>query len=417
MGGIGKSIGGFVGGIFGKGGKSQRNSADQLQREAYDAIKDVKLPAIADLRIDPAEIEFYKQTGKLTPKLEKAIAQDPSLMGKIEANPEYIQAQLGALRKLQQVGREGLTIEDRARMRESTRAMDRSDKSRKASVAQTFADRGLGGSNAEMMAQLQAGASDTEAAANEGFNIGAESNRRALDAVLKSGDLGSKLRGQDFDEAAAKAKAQDEISRFNTQNQRDIEMRNRAQELGADEFNLRETQRLSEANADMRNKLTKYNKDLVREDYDRNMDKANSLAGAAGKYSAYQTGRAKEEDQAAVNKGQSIGGAIGTGVGLVGSIFSDKRLKKNTKPRSASFDKLLANIKGYEFEYKDESMGEGKRVGVMAQDLEKSELGKKMVQDTPEGKAIDVANAVGTMMASQGRLHERLAKLEKKKKD
>lgn len=417
MGGIGKAVGGMVGGLFGKGGSSQRMSADELQNEAYQSIKGVELPKIEDLRINPEDITFYQRTGQLTPQLEQAIAQNPSLMQQIQNNPELLAAQMATLRKLQQVGQEGgLTVEDKAKLYEASKAADRAAKSRTAAITQGFTDRGLGGSNAELMAQLQGGASDAEAAADTGFKVGAEANRRALDAVTQSGELASKLRGQDFDEAAAKAKAADEIAKFNTQNQRDVEMRNQAQKLGANQYNLEADQRVADTNVGMKNQLTQYNKNLLREDYDRQMDKANALAGAAGKYSAYQTGRAAQEDAAGVNKGQAIGGMVGTGLSLAGALFSDEKLKKNVKKSPRAFDKLLDHIKGVDFEYKDEDHGEGDRHGVLAQDLEKSKLGKDMVKELPEGKAIDINNAVGTMLGSQARLHERLKKLEKKDK-
>lgn len=417
MGGIGKAIGGAVGGLFGKGGSSQRSSADQLQQEGFDAIKNVDVPTLESLRISPEDLQYYKQTGKLTPALENAVAQNPSLMQSIQNNPDLVEAQMAALKKIQTVGNEGgLTIQDKAKLFEANNAADQGRKSNREAILQRFRDRGMGGSNAELMGQLSGQSADANAAAATGFNVGAEANKRALDAVTQSGQLAGQLRDQGFSEEAAKAKAQDAINQFNTQNQRDVEMRNKAQILGTNAANLENEQQINNQNVDLKNNLTKYNKDLIGENYNREMDKANALAGAAGKYSAYQTGRAAQEDSAAVNKGAGIGGLIGTGASLVGGIFSDEKLKKNVKPAGASFDKLLEHIKGKDFEYKDESMGEGKRVGVMAQDLEKSTEGKKIVKDTPEGKIIDAGNAVGAILGSQARLHERLKKLEKSKK-
>ena len=55
-------------------------------------------------------------------------------------------------------------------------------------------------------------------------------------------------------------------------------------------------------------------------------------------------------------------------------------------------------------------MGEGKQVGVMAQDIEKEV--PQMVQDTPEGKVVDYNKAGGPILASMASLHDRLKKLE-----
>jgi hypothetical protein len=76
---------------------------------------------------------------------------------------------------------------------------------------------------------------------------------------------------------------------------------------------------------------------------------------------------------------------------------------------------FLAGIKPEMYNYKDKKHGEGTYVSPMAQDLEKTELGKDMVIDTPEGKMVDYARAAGTLMAAQSNLHKRLAELEAKK--
>ena len=77
---------------------------------------------------------------------------------------------------------------------------------------------------------------------------------------------------------------------------------------------------------------------------------------------------------------------------------------------------FLDKIKAYEYEYKDPKYGAGKYLSPMAQDLEKSEIGKSMVVDTPEGKMVDYARGAGAYLAAASNLNERLQKLEKGKK-
>jgi hypothetical protein len=43
----------------------------------------------------------------------------------------------------------------------------------------------------------------------------ANAQRRALQAIQQSGELGGRIRGQDFDEQAQKARARDAIAQFN----------------------------------------------------------------------------------------------------------------------------------------------------------------------------------------------------------
>lgn len=98
------------------------------------------------------------------------------------------------------------------------------------------------------------------------------------------------------------------------------------------------------------------------------------------------------------------------------TTVSDETKKKN---KSQKTDDFLSKLKAYKYEYKDTSMpgtSPGKHTGVMAQDLEKSELGKDFVVDTPNGKMVDYGKGFGAILAAQSHLKEKLDKLEKMKK-
>lgn len=99
------------------------------------------------------------------------------------------------------------------------------------------------------------------------------------------------------------------------------------------------------------------------------------------------------------------------------SRASDRNLKEDIQEDPASVKKFLDQVHPYEYEYKEpDKFGEGKHLGPMAQDLEKSDLGKRMVMDTPEGKMVDYGKGLSTMMASIAYLNEELEKIKKGKK-
>jgi len=75
---------------------------------------------------------------------------------------------------------------------------------------------------------------------------------------------------------------------------------------------------------------------------------------------------------------------------------------------------FVDGLKAYTYNYKNPAHGEGKFASPMAQDLEKSELGKSMVIDTPEGKMVDYSRAAGTMLATAAMLNDKMKKLEGK---
>jgi len=104
-------------------------------------------------------------------------------------------------------------------------------------------------------------------------------------------------------------------------------------------------------------------------------------------------------------------GAAGLGLGAY-TAFSDESVKENIKPESGEIEELYKHIRPETYQYKNKEMGEGKHLSPMAQDLEKSEIGKSMVIDTPEGKVVDYGKAAGAIMSMQKALDNRLKKLE-----
>ena len=107
----------------------------------------------------------------------------------------------------------------------------------------------------------------------------------------------------------------------------------------------------------------------------------------------------------------STGSPWGAAAGAVSGFFSDRDLKKKVrtaKPKATREDvgKLLNTLKAYNYEYKNSKYGEGRRMGIMAQDLEKTALGKRAVVDTPEGKMIDMGKGLGIALAAQAHLNK-----------
>ncbi len=99
-----------------------------------------------------------------------------------------------------------------------------------------------------------------------------------------------------------------------------------------------------------------------------------------------------------------VGGALG------GMSMSDENVKTNVADADEALFSFLDNLGAHEYEYKDEKHGEGRRVSPMAQEIEKSELGKQFVFETADGKAVDYGKGLGTMLAATAALHKRLKK-------
>lgn len=104
---------------------------------------------------------------------------------------------------------------------------------------------------------------------------------------------------------------------------------------------------------------------------------------------------------------------------------SDEDMKKDVKKDNKeefSSKSFLDALQSYTYEYKDSEKhrpeaGEGKRLSVMAQDLEKAgPVGRSMVMNTPQGKVVNYGRGFGAILAAQAELNKRLKEVEKKKK-
>lgn len=101
---------------------------------------------------------------------------------------------------------------------------------------------------------------------------------------------------------------------------------------------------------------------------------------------------------------------------MLDSIVAQKR-----EVQDHPLDDLMSQTKPYSFDYNDKgrklqaALGNdpnGRQYGVMAQDLERSPVGRSMVIDTPGGKVVDTNKAAMASLAANARLNERLQNVE-----
>lgn len=119
--------------------------------------------------------------------------------------------------------------------------------------------------------------------------------------------------------------------------------------------------------------------------------------------------------ESARGREQQLMQGIGSGIAMAAS---DKNAKKNVKSGKDDTQKFLDSLKAKSFEYKDKKKhGEGKRIGVMAQDVEAgSSKGKDMVVETNDGtKMIDQGKGFSAVLAALAELNAQVKKLESKK--
>ena len=134
-----------------------------------------------------------------------------------------------------------------------------------------------------------------------------------------------------------------------------------------------------------------------------------SLAAAQGFASGGLLGAGATQIAPIQNIIDSIGGSLG-------GLFSDKTLKKDIKtPESKDIKEMLDNLNAFSYKYKDKNHGNGKQLGVMAQDLKKSDMGSEMVKGEQGNMQIDKNKAISTLLAAVSDMHDRMKKIEGKR--
>jgi hypothetical protein len=118
--------------------------------------------------------------------------------------------------------------------------------------------------------------------------------------------------------------------------------------------------------------------------------------------------------------GSSIGNAVSSIAGGGGIKISDEDLKTNIDYDRKHIDDFLNKLKPASYDYKDEVKdsefaSDKPQLGVMAQDLEKSELGEEAVIDTDMGKAVDYEDLAPKILAGLAQLKMDVEELKKKK--
>ena len=164
-------------------------------------------------------------------------------------------------------------------------------------------------------------------------------------------------------------------------------------------------------------------------------DELNDLRNAINKSTDQLLGGGEAADKNTIQEVNNTSQAVGAGIAHYASkdpnesqiptgisddpdgLASDRRLKTHvTDAKSSDIQAFLAAYRPKEFDYRDGGTGPGEQpgrhLGVMAQDLERTRVGRGMVTDTPRGKAI-TPQAIGALLAAAADHERRLKGMER----
>ena len=410
-----------------------KDKSSEKYQQAIDEINKVYTPTVDEQKI---QLEKLVQQGIITPEEMQLYLQEDSGLQDINVDPRFRQAQVGALEQLQDVAnQDGLTAMDRARLADITDAENVEERGQREAIEQNARERGIGGSDFMLASKLINNQEAANRAARKGTDVAAIAEQRVLDAMQAAGQMGGQLNESEFAQQAKVKAAQDAINQFNTANRQQVEGSNVGARNVAQQSNLTEKQRMSDVNTTNENANRERNANLIQQKFQDEMAKASAKAGVYQNWgnSAQQVANNRYGSQmgmvgTALGAGATIGaGALGgppaaAATSSIGSqrttnslyndpnkLPSDVTNKEDIAPADIDLDEFMISLQPYKYKYKDKMKhGDGEQHGVMAQDLAKTPTGAAIVEETPDGLAIDTTKGFGVLAAAIGRLNKKL---------
>ena len=318
-------------------GGAQGDATDSA-KAGVDALRSLQTPDISQMQI---ELEMLVQQGVLTPEEAQVQLQEASLASGIQTDPALLQAQQDALASLQEIGQNGMTQMDRAKLAQIQREEQTAGRGAREAILADAQAKGMGGSGLNLMAQLKNQQDQATRQSIRDTDVAGMAQERALQALQGAGSLGGQMQQTSFNQQFQKAGAQDAINQFNTQNMNQFNQANVKARNDAQATNLQNKQRIADSNVGTKNTQQQYNKQLAQQDFENRYKKAGGTASAyqnlAGQYNA--------------NAAQNMN-LVGSGMQAGASAFaaSDEELKDDISDFNAS--DFLDSLTPSKYKYK-----------------------------------------------------------------
>lgn len=421
--------------------KKEGKSLDAYQ-DGLQLLQNIVPPTLADLSI---ELTQAVQQGELSPEEYIAYMAEKSAMEGIEIPQQLKDIQYDALNQMNEISNSGgMTDIDKARLNEIKGEMLSSARGLQKSTQQNMASRGISGSGVELASQLSNDSANIEAASKGGYDVAAEAQRRALDAIKSKSTMAGNLRTQEFGEQEAKAKATDAVNDYNTRVRQAVSNANINDRNNAEAKNLAERQRIADVNTGIKNQEEEKNTQARQTVFDNAVKQTIPQVQQGNNIGREVLGGAERDENQYANISKAVGGYFDKpatpGVKTQAeidveeeekrkksqkdfdesnfNITSDQRVKKNiTKANDDEIDDLFDHLTAHKFNYKKgfKSGNNDTQLGIMAQHMEKTPLGKSVVIETDGLKKLDGKKAMSLALAALASHSKKIKKLEGKK--
>lgn len=316
-----------IGGVIGSmASGDDKDKALAAQQKALQSIIGIHTPDAEELRL---QLEKYASAGEIAPQMQTLIQQQPSLMNDVSVDPRLRNAQMQSLQTLQKIGSGELRPEDQAALAQVRQQNEQQQNANRQSILQNMQQRGIGGSGAELAAQLSNSQSSANRAGMQDLDIAGQASQRALQAIYSGGQLGGQLEGQQFGEDSQKASAQDVINRYNAMNAQQNANTNTGLTNQAQAQNLANRQRIMDANTGVGNQQAQYNAQVAQQVFQNQLAKGQAAAGQYGQ-------QANAANANAANT-QTMWSGVGQGVGKAAAgVYGAQTKAPAAKPTSST---------------------------------------------------------------------------------
>ena len=342
----------------------------------------------------------------------------PSEMQGITTDPRYREMELSALRDLENQSRDGFSATDRAAMARTEMEANRANRGRQGAIMQNMQARGMGGSGMDLVAQMSSSQDANDMEALRSLEREGQAQQLRQGATEKIGGLASRYQDRDFAQAAQKAQAADRVRLFNTQLANSTGATNWERARGVADKNITANDGFKKDAFGARLDRSEFNHDYASSRQQRKMledAQAEKKAGGVGQMAGGLVGGVvggiyggPGGAQAGAQGGSIVGQSAGADNYRNQRYRSDEACKENIRnEHPLEIEAFLDSLSPKSFDYKD---GEGKKNshGVIAQDLEKSNIGRGIVVEDERGvKNISMPDAISALFEAVSLLNRK----------
>lgn len=302
-----------LGGMFYNPKKDEEKALEALRR-GYGIVDNIQSPEYT-----PVEYQAPEYVGDYTPEEAQAALMGQSAYEGISLDPEMRSAQtaqIGALERLRDEG--GFNLTDRANLQKIQNDELMKERGQRGAIMQDARARGMSGSGMELMSLLGSNQAGMNRQSQRDLEIAGMAQDRALQAGGQAANLAGNVRGQDWQQEASKAAAQDAVSKFNSSMMNNTNQFNVSNNMRAGMTNQGLRQGVANQTATIGNEQQRMNQFVMpQQSYTDKLAKARmQVQGGEAESKIYQDqARAKQ-----IQQGELWGGLNKIGMGMLNKI-------------------------------------------------------------------------------------------------